>query len=77
MGRLQHRYASAAGYPFLSECKRIAIIGSGGVVPAVIGACEDRNKGCRVEVFARNAAALAELADLHQIHIPARSSACG
>ncbi len=57
-----------AGYPFLSECKRIAIIGSGGVVPAVIGACEDRNKGCRVEVFARNAAALAELADLHQIH---------
>lgn len=55
------------GYPFLANCKRVAILGSGGVVPAVIAACEDLNKGVKVTVFARNEAALTELADLHRI----------
>lgn len=50
------------GYPFLSKAKSVGIIGSGGVVPAVIYAA--RKAGVKLmTVYGRNAAARKELAD--------------
>lgn len=53
-------------YPFLSECRDIAILGSGGVVPSVIAACEHLHR-CRIHVFARNVSARTELEDLYHL----------
>lgn len=55
------------GYPFLAECEKIAIVGSGGVVPAVIAACEDLHGGCRITVFARSATARSELEERFEV----------
>jgi len=42
-----------AGYPFLSDISSVAILGSGGVVPSVIAACE--RAGIKdIRIFARN-----------------------
>ncbi len=49
------------GYPFLKECASAAIIGSGGVAPAVIDGC--MQAGIKnIAVYARNANARGELA---------------
>jgi len=50
------------GYPFLRSCSRAAILGSGGVVPAIVRACRE----CGIEditIFARNVQARQSLAD--------------
>jgi len=50
------------GYPFLRSCSRAAILGSGGVVPAIVHACKE----CGIKditIFARNARARQSLVD--------------
>ncbi len=60
-------YGIAQGYPFLAECENVAIIGSGGVVPAVIAACEQLHGGARITVYARSASARRELEERFEV----------
>ncbi len=55
------------GYPFLAGCKHIAILGSGGVVPAIIAACEDLHRGMKIDLFARNRMARSEIEELFDV----------
>ena len=50
------------GYPFLAGAEEVAIVGSGGVVPAVIRACRDHDVG-HITLYARNTDALSGLVD--------------
>ncbi|MDD5751195.1 MAG: type I 3-dehydroquinate dehydratase, partial [Candidatus Peribacteraceae bacterium] len=54
------------GYPFLRSCSHAAILGSGGVVPAIVRAC--RESGIKnITIFARNAQARSSLADVLKV----------
>lgn len=62
------------GYEFLRECHRVSILGSGGVVPAVIKGC--RNLGIpRITVRARNRRALAQLEERYSVETATLHSA--